>query len=80
MKIKFRKKVADTSFKLYKSVGGRQYMVHKPVCFLSIYTHFDDDDDELFFAEWLTNERRLALFPAKTIVRDSNHHKSTRRE
>ena len=55
-------------------------MVHKPVCFLSIYAHFDDDDDELFFAEWLTNERRLALFPAKTIVRDSNHHKSTRRE
>ena len=25
------------------------------------------------FLVWLTNERRLALFPAKTIVRDPHH-------
>ena len=30
----------------------------------------DDDDDELFFVVWLTDKRRLALFPARTIVRD----------
>ena len=36
---------------------------------------FDDDDDE-FFAVWLTDKRRLALFPAGTIVRDPNHRKS----
>ena len=30
---------------------------------------------------WLTVKRRLALFPAKTIVRDPNHlESSTRRE
>ena len=31
------------------------------------------DDDELFFVVWLTDERRLALFPAGTIVRDSHY-------
>ena len=30
----------------------------------------DDDDDELFFVVGLTDERRLALFPA----RDPHHH------
>ena len=41
----------------------------------------DDDDDELFFVVWLTDERRLALFPAGTIVRDPHHLESpTRRE
>ena len=34
-----------------------------------------------FFVIWLTNERRLALFPAETIVGDSHHRESpTRRE
>ena len=28
------------------------------------------------FAVWLTNERRLALIPAGTIVRDPQHHLS----
>ena len=28
---------------------------------------------ELFFAVWLTNERRLAIFPAGTIVRDPHY-------
>ena len=33
------------------------------------------------FVVWLTDERRLALFPAATIVRDPHHFKSpTRRE
>ena len=33
------------------------------------------------FVVWLTDERRLALFPAGTIVRDPHHHESpTRRE
>ena len=26
-----------------------------------------DDDDEFFFVVWLTDERRLALFPTETI-------------
>ena len=39
----------------------------------------DDDDDDLFL--WLTDERRLALFPAGTIVRNPHHLESpTRRE
>ena len=33
------------------------------------------------FVVWLTNERRLALFPSRTIVRDPHHHEPpTRRE
>ena len=39
---------------------------------------FDDDDDE-FFAVWLTAEMRLALFPDGTIVRDPNHRESPTR-
>ena len=40
-----------------------------------------DIDDELFFVVWLTDERRLALFPAGTIVRDPHHREfPTRRE
>ena len=34
----------------------------------------DDDDDELF--SWLTDERYLALFPARTIVSNPYHCKS----
>ena len=41
----------------------------------------DDDDDGFFFVVWLTDERRLASFPAETIVRDPHHRESpTRRE
>ena len=29
-----------------------------------------------FFVVWLTDERRLALFPVRNIVRDSHHRKS----
>ena len=29
-----------------------------------------------FFVVWLTDERRLALFPAGTIVRDPHHCES----
>ena len=33
------------------------------------------------FVVWLTEERRLALFPARTIVRDPQHREtSTRRD
>ena len=33
------------------------------------------------FVVWLIDERRLALFPAGTIIRDAHHHESpTRRE
>ena len=39
----------------------------------------DDDDDELFFVVWLTNERRLALFPVGTIVKDPHHRESPTR-
>ena len=40
-----------------------------------------DDDDEIVFVVWLTNERRLALFSVGAIVRDPHHHESpTRRE
>ena len=39
----------------------------------------EDDEDELFL--WLTDERRLALFSAGTIVRNTYHRESpTRRE
>ena len=31
------------------------------------------------FAVWLTDERRLALFPAGTIVRDPHHRESPTR-
>ena len=35
----------------------------------------------IFFVVWLTDERRWALFPAGTIVRDPNQpESSTRRE
>ena len=30
----------------------------------------------IVFVVWLTNERRLALFPAGTIVRDPHHRES----
>ena len=41
----------------------------------------DDDDDDDDDDEWLTDEMRLALFPAGTIVRDPHHRESpTRRE
>ena len=36
-------------------------------------------DDELLVWLWLTNERRLALFPAGTIVRDPHHRESPTR-
>ena len=36
----------------------------------------DDDDDYFFFVVWLTGERCLVLFPAKTIVRDPHYCKS----
>ena len=32
--------------------------------------------DDFFFVVWLIDERRLALFPAGTIVRDPHHRKS----
>ena len=31
------------------------------------------------FVVWLTNEKRLVLFPAGTIVRDPQHRESTTR-
>ena len=36
----------------------------------------DDDDDDDEFVAWLTNERLLALFPARTIARDPHHRVS----
>ena len=30
----------------------------------------------MIFVVWLTDERRLRLIPARTIVRDSDHRKS----
>ena len=33
----------------------------------------------MVFVEWLTDERRLALFPAGTIVRDPRHRESPAR-
>ena len=39
------------------------------------------NDDELFFVVWLTDERRLVLFPAGAIVRDPHYCESpTRRK
>ena len=40
-----------------------------------------NDELNCFFARWLTDERRLVLFPAAIIVRDPHHRESlTRRE
>ena len=39
----------------------------------------DDDDDEIVFVVWLADKRRLALFPAGTIVSDSHHRESPKR-
>ena len=33
----------------------------------------DDNHDKLFFVVWLTDKRRLAVFPTRTIVRDPHH-------
>ena len=41
----------------------------------------NDDDDDFFCGMDVTDKRRLALFPAGTIVRDPHHRESpTRRE
>ena len=36
----------------------------------------NDDDDDFFCGMVVTDERRLALFPAGTIVRDPHHCES----
>lgn len=33
-----------------------------------------DDDEELFFVVWLTDEKRLAFFLAEVIVKALYHH------
>ena len=33
----------------------------------------DDEDDDFFFVVRLTDEKGLALFPARTILRDPHH-------
>ena len=44
------------------------------------YFHVTDDDDDVFVV-WLTDERRLALFPAGSIVTVLHNRESpTRRE
>ena len=34
-------------------------------------------DDQIFFAEWLTNKMCLILFPSETIMRGSHHRERT---
>ena len=49
----------------------------------SLLLNDDDDDDDVddCFCVWLTDKRRLGLFPAGTIDRDPHHRESlTRRE
>ena len=55
---------------------------YENICFLFMKTFdliifllygCDDDDDELFFVVWLTDKRRLALYPAGTIPKDLHH-------
>ena len=36
-------------------------------------TRDDDEDDDFFFVVRLTDEKVLALFPARTILRDPHH-------
>ena len=43
--------------------------------FLQKFSHADDDDEELF-CDMVTDERRLALFPVGTTVRDPHHLES----
>ena len=48
---------------------------------LEINDSLEQNDVELFSAEWWNDERRQALFPAGTTARDFYHRKSpTRRE
>ena len=39
----------------------------------------DGDDDEIFFVVWLTDKKRLTLFPAETIFRYRHHRESLTR-
>ena len=39
----------------------------------------DDDDDDEFFCSMVNRRKALALFPAKTIVRDPHHGESPAR-
>ena len=55
--------------------------------FWTVDLHDDDDvdddygDDKLYFTERWTDERRLALFPVRTIISDRHHrHSPTRCE
>ena len=52
-------------------------MLQTTVYLVNMITLGDDDDE--FFLVWLTDERRLALFPVGTIVRDSHHPESLAR-
>ena len=45
-------------------------------CFAKYDDDDDDDDDDELFVVWLTDKRRLALFPAGTIIRDLHHRES----
>ena len=60
----------------FESMMDSEYFYASDFCFMK---HDDDDDDDDEFVVWLTEERRLALFPTGTIVRDPHHLKSPTR-
>ena len=67
------------SEKLLKLGGGQKIFIFRGACPMregiifqgKVHNSLHTMYDELFFVVWLTNERRSALFPAWTIVKDS---------
>ena len=60
-----------------KSNSSSNYFLAFTFLYRKIYISLMND--EFFFVVWLTNERRLALFPARTMVRDPHHCESPTR-
>ena len=50
-----------------------EVVVRNKYGFLTSLDDGDDDHDKLFFVVWLTDKRRLAVFPARAVIRDPHH-------
>ena len=50
-----------------------EVVVRNKYGFLTSLDDGDDGHDKLFFVVWLTDKRRLAVFPARAVIRDPHH-------